>query len=372
MNNKKYKQQNNAASSSNYYQPLQTLDDDDDENEIIVNTSKKIHIPPITILKCKIVQLQDLCSVLKITKYSIRKISIGLKLFCDKKEDFDLICDSLKSKFEYFTYGSKDEKPYKAVLLGLDKFDPVIIKKKLNDLKLPCLDVKLVTKSNGPYNEQAIYIVYFQRKSITMKELRQKYSVIDYIKVKWDFQRNGSRSPKITQCHNCQMFGHGSSRCCVKTFCANCAGNHKTAECTSQTVMCANCKEPHKSLSPECPFREKYQQIRQRYQPRSSRFRQQLSHNNSRFNNNNANYSSDFPNNLNQGATTSNREWNHQRNNNFNNNHNTNGNNNANNLFSLEEIRNLTLELISNLKRCKCKADQFEVITSLACKFIYE
>lgn len=358
--NKKYKQQSNTATSSNYYRPLQTIgEDDDDDDEIIVNKTKKIHIPPITILKCKNIQIKDLCSALKIKNFSIRQISIGLKLFCECKEDYDLICENLKPKFEFFTYGTKEEKPYKAVLLGLDKFDPLIIKKKLIDLKLPCLDVKLVTKSNGLYNEQAIYIVYFQRKSITIKELRQNYSVIDYIKVKWDFQRN--RSSKLTQCHNCQMLGHGSSRCNVKTFCANCAGNHKTAECTSKIIKCANCKKEHKSSFLECPNRLKYEKIRQRYQPRNVTSRQKPPHNNVRFTNyNNTNYNQDFPNILNQGTTNFNREWNQQR------------DSNTNNLFSIEEIKNLTLELISNLKRCKSRADQFEVITSLACKFLYE
>lgn len=355
--NKKYKQQNNTASSSNYYQPLQTIDDDDNESEKNLAKPSKVQIPPITILKCKILQLHEICKILKITKYAIRKISIGLKIFCDSKEDFNLLCEHLKSKYEYFTYGSKNEKPYKAVLLGFDKFDPLIIKKKLTDLKLSCIDVKLVTKSNGPHNEQAIYIIYFERKSITMKELRQNYSIIDHIKVKWDFQRK--RSTRITQCYNCQMLGHGSSRCNVKTFCANCAGNHKTTDCKSDTIKCANCNKAHKSFSSDCESRIKYAQMRQRSQPRAYKPREQPFFNNVRFNNNET-YNTNFPNNLNQGFTTSNHEWRKDQ------------NTNTSNLFSPEEIKNLTLELITKLQGCKSKADQFEVITSLACKFLYE
>lgn len=355
--NKKIKH-NNSASSSNYFTPLQTLDDnDDDNNEIIVKKTNKVHIPPITILKCKSDQIHDFCRELKILNFSIRKISIGIKLFCNSKEDYDLVCNKLETKFEFFTYGAKNDKPYKAVLLGLDKYDPNIIKQKLIDMKLLCLDVKLVTKK-GLHSEQAIYIVYFQRKSVTIKELRQNYSVIEYIKVKWEFQKTSSS--RITQCHNCQMLGHGSSRCRVKTFCANCAGNHKTSECNSETVMCANCKGPHKSSSPTCPNREKFQEMRQRSQPRSLRTRHTFSNNNTRYSNRNVNYTTDFPNSLNQQSTNNNREWNRQSN-----------DNKSNDLFSIEEIKNLTLELISSLKKCRSKADQFEVITSLACKFLY-
>ena len=46
---------------------------------------------PITILECKINQIHEICRIMDEKEYSIRKISIGLKLFCDKKEDFEKI-----------------------------------------------------------------------------------------------------------------------------------------------------------------------------------------------------------------------------------------------------------------------------------------
>ena len=39
-------------------------------------------------------------------------------------------------------------------------------------------------------------------------------------------------------------------------------------------------------------------------------------------------------------------------------------------LFSISELQTLTFELIANLKNCKTRLDQFEVITNLACKFL--
>ena len=60
------------------------------------------------------------------------------------------------------------------------------------------------------------------------------------------------------------MFGHGSSRCMVKTFCAHCAaGNHKTADCNASFEKCANCSGAHRAMSPDCPSRESYNKIRQ-------------------------------------------------------------------------------------------------------------
>lgn len=46
-------------------------------------------------------------------------------------------------------------------------------------------------------------------------------------------------------------------------------------------------------------------------------------------------------------------------------------NNNTNNvLFSFDDIKNITLELIQKLKACKTKLDQFEVVSSIAHKFL--
>lgn len=47
-----------------------------------------------------------------------------------------------------------------------------------------------------------------------------------------------------------------------------------------------------------------------------------------------------------------------------------NGNTASNDLFSVDQLKEMTFELINNLKKCKTKVDQFDVITSLAFKFL--
>ena len=179
------------------------------------------------------------------------------------------------------------------------------------------------------------------------------------MKVKWEYQK--PNKTKLTQCYNCQMYGHGSNRCMVKTFCAQCAGNHKTSDCKETVVKCANCKGPHKAMSLECPSRQNYNQIRMRAQPRNTRtISQQF--------NNGTNYNANFPNALNQNQMpstqiTGNNQINYQ---------NMNGNNKNNNLFSFEEIKNLTFELIASFKNCKSREEQFGVVTTLAFKFLYQ
>lgn len=209
-----------------------------------------------------------------------------------------------------------------------------------------------------------MYVVYFKRQTITVKELRQNYSVINYLKVRWDYQQ--AHKTQITQCHNCQMFGHGSSRCQVKTFCANCAGQHKTSECEGTADKCANCNGSHKSTFDQCPSKINYLNIRQRSQPAQRRSVRQNTARQA-----NGSYNNNYPNTLHQSIPAQSGNWISRRdainNNSGNNTYNSGG---PNELFSIEEIKNLTLELITKLKNCKSKAEQFEVITNLAVKFL--
>lgn len=233
--------------------------------------------------------------------------------------------------------------------MGLDKMDTEIIKNKLKEKGLECIDVKLVQKTREDKSNVIIYVVYFKRQSISLSELRQNYNNFDRIRVKWEYQK--ATSNKVTQCYNCQMFGHGSSRCKVNTFCAICAGKHPTRGCTSETVKCINCDGPHKALSLDCPSRKSYTQLKQRFQPANPRQQTRYC--------NETNYSSNYPNNLNQNKTAP-RTWIRP----------PQPPDDDDSLFSFEEIKCITLELISKLRSCKTREDQFEVITTLACKFL--
>lgn len=357
-----------AGNNNNYFAPLQTVDDDDiDEVPVTSDTiSKKTYVSPLTILKCKVEEIQEICNIAKIKEYFVKRISIGIKIFCSSKCDFDVMCNALNGKYEYFTYPTKDEKPYKALLFGLDSQDPAVIKNKLIAKGLQVTDVKIVHKKTI-YATMVIYVVYFKRQTITMRELRQNHSIIDYVKVKWDYQAPNKN--RITQCHNCQMYGHGSSHCKVKTFCANCAGDHNTRECKESEIQCANCKGPHKSNDVNCPSRTHYLDMKQRSRP----MHKQQNKNTLNIVNNNNN----FPNTLNQGIPRNIGVWPPQRNifsarssNDHNNSIGQNTTPNVEQLFSIQELQKITVDLITKLRNCKNKLDQFEVITNLAFTFL--
>lgn len=228
---KKLKKQDTGQQSyvnANYYSPLQTQlskeeDENTDKNDIDceqIITKNKVYIPPITVLKCSVEQLHNFCKSINCSKYSIKKMSIGIKLFCMDIKDYESACASLKGKFEFFSYADKNVKPYKVLLFGLDEMDPSSLKTDIIGLGLQCLDVKRVKRTRPNNSVVIFYVIYFTKKSVSLNELRKSYSVINYVKVKWEYQRRNSN--QITQCYNCQMFGHGSSQCAVKSYCSIC------------------------------------------------------------------------------------------------------------------------------------------------------
>lgn len=67
------------------------------------------------------------------------------------------------------------------------------------------------------------------------------------------------------------MFGHGEKHCNVNTFCPNCTGNHKLADCDKPDVSkCANCNGDHKANDPICKMRSNFFEIRKQIANRNN------------------------------------------------------------------------------------------------------
>ena len=60
---------------------------------------------------------------------------------------------------------------------------------------------------------------------------------------------------RITQCFNCQAYGHLASQCKHKPACGKCGGEHTTRECNSVEFSCIGCGGDHPAWHHECPKR---------------------------------------------------------------------------------------------------------------------
>lgn len=235
---------------------------------------------------------------------------------------------------------------------GLDNKSSEEVKVELKARGYSCEDVKVITKSYARYVD-TIYVISFANGTVKLRDLRANIPSLFRTIVRWELQRKLKNKP--VQCRNCQMYGQGEKNCFVRSNCSNCSGKHKTADCiTPDQNKCANCRGNHKSTDTTCPNREAYLCIREAVNSRNNRntakFERVQSHTYDPLS------FPTLPSGKNIAPVWPSRSITDEQ---------------KSNLFSQKEITDLTIDVVSKLKKCNSKEDQFNVITQLAIKYLY-
>jgi hypothetical protein len=99
-----------------------------------------------------------------------------------------------------------------------------------------------------------IFLVHFAD-VINVNFLNHNYHVIDDIVVKWENLKRSSN--KVTQCFNCQKYGHSSLSCGYPPRCVKCDISHPKGACTRTSregdPKCCNCGGNHSANHRKCP-----------------------------------------------------------------------------------------------------------------------
>lgn len=258
---------------------------------------------------------------------------------------------------------------FKVVMYGHPKTDPNDLKsyfvKELNIETNAVYEIK--TKSGDPNN--AIFLFHFNKSAITMSDL-SKVKVVNHTVVRW-----APYSPKLkgpTQCRSCTMYGHGAENCHRKPICLYCASTtHEANKCAlnplnpaaakSGTVFrCHSCHSKqlpsnHMANDPMCPERNNYLAIRNNLNSRNAR-KQNSNRNESQFVHptNNSRIKRNVPPNLTR-PTLSYADSVKQ----------SNLNEDSGDLFSMTDLLSIFKNAVNDLKKCRSKLDQIQVIASL-------
>lgn len=260
-----------STQTYNRYADLST--DDEAEMEAINATQakkleipKKVKIPPIVTIDAKIEDIKKMLLDVDVTNFNLKFTSLGIKIFCESLTDFKKVCDGLKMlKWQFFTHDVQSAKLTKFVLSGLPVMEIDDVKAGLLNAEIKFVDVKIMrTKNVNP--SHALYLVYFDNKSITLQELsRTKY--LNHVVIKWSVYIQARNGP--TQCNNCQLYGHGVKNCHLSPKCAKCGKSHSTNTCIKDQQSnaefipkCCLCGQSHSSKSRDCPKRIDYIQMR--------------------------------------------------------------------------------------------------------------
>lgn len=369
-------QEKTKSSATTTFNAYAKLTDNEDEIDIQSSPIIKIKIPPIVVINMKHDQIKNFMEKSSITDYNLKYISLGIKVLCKSIEDFHTTTKNLKQiKIEYFTHDIPSEQTTKFVLSGLPNFPIEQIKEGLTTANIQFLDVKKM-HTKREHEDFALFLIYFKNKSMKLQDLKQIKYILNVV-VQWQPYIPSKNGP--TQCNKCQLHGHGSKNCTLTPRCSKCAGKHETNSCQIPTqeliYKCCLCGDEHSSRDPQCPKRINYIKMKLKQSSRNENI-----HNtpppNEQFNYENKTTFpalkvhkfkkfSDWitnPNNTNTQQYTNTPP--HYTPTSYNMNETTES------LLSTEELLQLTTELIINLKNCRTKLDQFQVITKLAIKYI--
>lgn len=270
---KKRKKENEEETTSNITVPISNsfgvltnddcesdMDDVDDEStEIQQPTEKTVKNPPIVITQ----NIADYSKCIKtiINSCTSKEVKIDyapnkLTIHCSALVDYMALQEKLKEEnMAHFTYTpkwlrSKHLVARRLPLLPIEELESDLAKKGIKCERITIL--KKHVSVPQPY-KNPVYMMTFS-KATDMKIVWNIDSICN-VKVKWEKYKN---SRKVTQCHNCQDFGHGTLFCQNVPRCVKCDKNHLTKQCDKNPAAppkCVNCGGEHTANYSKC---EKY------------------------------------------------------------------------------------------------------------------
>ncbi|UYV78030.1 FHDC1 [Cordylochernes scorpioides] len=197
-----------------------------------VTHAKKPRIPPViaenvTDWKLLCQELKDLCTdkfqcTISGNKHIIKAKNIS---------DFKKIREYVQKNNGGYSYRLQEEKPLKVVLKGVT-----------TAYKTEDIAIKLETMG---FAETSV-------KRLHRQSTKRPMNLV--LKIAVESFRTTNR---VTQCFNCQGFGHGQLNCFLKPKCVKCAEEHHSKDCPRKSRQlppkCANCEEAHTANYRRCP-----------------------------------------------------------------------------------------------------------------------
>lgn len=373
--------------TSNVFSPL-TIQDDNNTKEIVLTRqkqqqqqqtvtadNKKERIPPITMQNITRADVIQLCSGLKITKYSLKVINNqSISIYLTSVDDFKAVRKYVSElKLPAFTHNLHSELSFRVVLKGLFSMEKKELQDELNAHNIFPEDITIIPMKKRKYDEQAIYLLYFKKGSTNINELR-KCQFLSFMRIEWDLYSPRSNGP--VRCRRCQGWGHGCKNCWLPVACMFCAENHLTNDCKKVVngkpvsedfePRCANCNDTHSANYDKCESLIEHLKRQSSIAAKNSKIVKSKSQITPPKTTRAHFPASQQPFNFSQMPS---RDPNSYAN--VTRNARSQSNQPTSDLMSETELLSLTRELISSLRRCRNREQQFEVMTSLAIKFVY-
>jgi hypothetical protein len=185
-------------------------------------------------------------------KFEFRNTRSGTRIVTKEMADFTTIRNYLENNNpSYFTFFPKSEKPIKAVIRHLPSSTPAQdICDGLTDLGFDIISVKQMSGTRRSTSERSVprnlplFLITLPRTEKSKEIFHLTATALCHIVIRVEAYRAQSG---LTQCHNCQQFGHVWANCKQPPRCLWCGGGHLHKECpekdnAASTPACCNCQ----------------------------------------------------------------------------------------------------------------------------------
>ncbi|KAJ8915545.1 hypothetical protein NQ315_012428 [Exocentrus adspersus] len=223
-------------------------------------TDKTPQVPPVILRKQdRWMEVQKLLTTQHIRYTKAKLINDGVAIYPCSPQDHRALTRTLTDKGEeYHTFTLSEERTLRVVIRGIPAgITPSEVQLDLEQQGFPGA---IVHRMAGRQNRQEMPLVLVQAQA-DQESILQVTRCCSLV-VRVERQR---KQQVATQCHRCQRFGHGQSRCTAAPKCVKCGENHSTHECkkTRDTpARCANCAGPHPASYLGCPKYPKSKQTK--------------------------------------------------------------------------------------------------------------
>lgn len=223
---------------------------------------KKEHVPPITITQA--FGLADTATMRNHGTFEIRRVVNSTKIYASSTKDFYALIEYCKgANIQFFTHQLRTAGKLSVVLKGIEGYSTEEVAEELKSKGIQPIDVREIPTKRG-----SMFGVDFNKADISLDKLNAKFSRLLFHRVVWEPSRKRNLGPTI--CRNCAMFGHGMQSCHRPSVCIYCAQNHPVSKCPNvaadseektKLMCCINCQsrglksDDHAANHNQCPVR---------------------------------------------------------------------------------------------------------------------
>ncbi|KAL4105226.1 hypothetical protein QTP88_020488 [Uroleucon formosanum] len=232
------------------------------------NISNEVFKPPPPIFVRGVVNYLDLCTALieliGVDNFFCKTSANRLKIQTSNPESYRALIQFLKEQeAEIHTYQIKQDKPLRVVIRNLHPTTNVDTIKE--ELEVRLFEIRRVTNVLHKVTKILLPLFFVNLEpSIKSAEIFHLSSLL-HTKIKVE---EPYKSKTISQCTNCQEYGHTKTYCGYPSRCIRCGSNHKSSDCPNQRSdppKCALCSGDHPASYKGCSIYKDLQPAKKPY-----------------------------------------------------------------------------------------------------------